>query len=537
MKYRATTGSLTLAVLALKRDRIRLVAWVLGIALLTAAMVAAFTKMLPAEEDVVNMLIAHATNPVTRIFLGAVAGVNIGGFVMFRVSTVLAVAIAFFGMLTVTRHTRQNEENSCEELTGSTVVGRHASLLAAVLVTTAATIALAILIALAFIVNGQPAAGSFAAGAALGAVGIAFAGIAAITAQLTDTTRSANGIAGLVMAVAFLVSGLGNMLGEFNESSMELSSAWPVWLSPFGWYQQILAFHDNNWWILLLFVIFFVLTLALAFVLNKRRDVGMGIIPARKGPATAAPALLSPLGLAWKLQHKLFLLWAGAAFLFGGVLGSAVGELSEQMGELERADQIFGEIFGMSETFSMAIAGLLGSFIVFYTVQAFTRMISEEASGLTEPVLAAAVSPLRWILSHYVLILSGTLTVLLFLGLGGAASALVEDGIRWHKVVQSALLQAPAILVLAGFSIMAFGLIPRWSGSLAWTALVISLLTGPFLGPALDLPLWAQKISPFTHLPSTTETITAGPIISLSLIAMLLTAIGLISFSRRSMRT
>ena len=536
MYTNAFLGTGTLAMLALKRDRIRLAIWILGIALLLGFMVAAFGKMLPTDGDIITMATAHGSNPVMRVFLGPISGVSLGGFMMFRISTMFAVIIAFFGILTVTRHTRHNEETGCEELTGSTVVGRHAGLLAALIITTAGNILLAVLLALAFIVNGHPVGGSFAAGAALGAVGIAFAGVAAITAQLADTTRGANGMAGLVMGAAFLVSGIGNMLGDFNPATIEITSAWPVWLSPFGWYQQIHAFYQNNWWIILLFAVFFALTAKAAFMLNSRRDVGMGIIPARKGPAAASPGLLSPLGLAWRLQRKLFMIWSLAALVFGAVLGGATTELSERMRSMERAEAL-GDIFGMSETFTMALVAILGPFVVFYTVQAFLRMVSEEADGLAEPVLATAVTRLKWIMSHITCFVLGTLAILLALGLGAAVASIIEPDIRVLKLLEAAMIQAPPILILAGLSIMIFGLAPRWSGTLAWAALIISLLTGPFFGPALDLPQWAQNVSPFTHAPPVTEPVTAAPIIVLLVIAALLTSAGLVSYCRRSIRT
>jgi ABC-2 type transport system permease protein len=164
-------------------------------------------------------------------------------------------------------------------------------------------------------------------------------------------------------------------------------------------------------------------------------------------------------------------------------------------------------------------------------------MVSEEADGLAETILATAVTRLQWILSHITCFVLGTLAILLALGFGAAVVSIIEPDIRVLKLLEAAMIQAPAILVLAGLSIMIFGLAPRWSGTLAWAALVISMLAGPFFGPALDLPQWAQNISPFTHTPFPTETITATPIIVLLLIAAVLSAGGLISFSRRSIQT
>jgi polyether ionophore transport system permease protein len=48
---------------------------------------------------------------------------------------------------------------------------------------------------------------------------------------------------------------------------------------------------------------------AVAFALLARRDVGAGVLPARLGPATAAPWLRSPLALAWRLHRGMLLAW------------------------------------------------------------------------------------------------------------------------------------------------------------------------------------------------------------------------------------
>ena len=287
---------------------------------------------------------------------------------------------------------------------------------------------------------------------------------------------------------------------------------------------------------MLLFAAFFILTVQVAFALNSRRDVGMGIIPARKGPAAASPGLLSLLGLAWRLQRNLLMVWAIAAVVFGAVLGGATTELAERMGGMERAE-VLGDIFGMSETFAMALVAILGPFVVFYTVQAFLRAVSEEANGLTEPILATAVTRQNWFLSHITCFVLGTLAILLTLGLGSAVASIAEPEIRVLKLLEAAMIQAPAILVLAGLAIAIFGLAPRWSPTVAWAALIVSILVGPFFGPALDLPLWVQNISPFTHVPAVTEPVSAAPIIVMLLIAAALTAIGLLSYSRRSMIT
>ena len=82
---------------------------------------------------------------------------------------------------------------------------------------------------------GQPTLGSFTVGMATGALGIVFAGVAAVAVQIFSTTRGASGFAAAVLGLAFVVSGVGNMLGQADASGLRLESAWPAWLSALGW--------------------------------------------------------------------------------------------------------------------------------------------------------------------------------------------------------------------------------------------------------------------------------------------------------------
>ena len=183
------------------------------------------------HQALVEEIELFAGTPALRIF-GVVSGVSVGSAFMTRGYLLLAVLAALMSALAVVRHTRQNEETGRAEMVGAAVVGRHAGLAAALIVTVGANIVLAGLLGLAGIVNGLPATGSFMAGLAVGAIGIVFAGIAAVTVQLSSTTRGASGLAAAVLALSFLVSGLGNMLGSVDASGVRVVSAWPVWLSP-----------------------------------------------------------------------------------------------------------------------------------------------------------------------------------------------------------------------------------------------------------------------------------------------------------------
>lgn len=528
-------GTFALTKLAIRRDRIRLTLWVLGITILVASITATFSGIFATQEELVNVIKTLSGSPAMRAFLAPASGASLGGFIMVRTSTLIVVLFSLLSMQTVVRHTRGNEETGRSEMIGSTVVGRYASLTSVLIVVVSLNFLLSILTGLAFIINGLDFAGSMAAGFSFGAVGLFFGGIGAITSQLSESGRGANGLSGVVLGVAFLLSSIGNILGDVKESGVEVISAWPAWLSPLGWYQQIHAFHQNNWWVLILFIAFFLLSVSIAFTLNNKRDLGAGLIPPGRGPEFASKRLLSPLGLAFRLQRNLFLGWAIPMLIFGAVFGAISSEFNQAISSVEGSERIFGDNLNMNETFLAAIIGIIGSFVIFYMVQSLMRMGTEESNGYLEPVLSTSVSRASWMLSHIFWSFLGAMSLLVILGLSAGLTASVEAGVSVLTILEASILQGPAILSVAGVVILALGFLPSWSSSMSWFVLGISIIAGPFLGPLLDLPTWVQNISPFTHLPEVTGDFTALPIAILLGLCILLTVIGVRGFQQRSL--
>ena len=491
------------------------------------------------HQALVEEIELFAGTPALRIF-GVVSGVSIGSAFMTRGYLLLAVLAALMSALAVVRHTRQNEETGRAEMVGAAVVGRHAGLAAALIVTVGANIVLAGLLGVAGIVTGLPATGSFMAGFAVGAIGIVFAGIAAVTVQLSSTTRGASGLAAAVLALAFLVSGLGNMLGTVDASGVRVVSAWPVWLSPVGWGQQMRPFGGDIWWPLCLFAVAFVALVAAASMLATRRDVGSGILADRRGHAEAAPRLLSPFGLAWRLQRGALLGWAVGLAGFGLIFGAIIDEIRDTGGAT--AD-FYARMTGsdeMVEAWGTSMVEMVGMVVAVYAVQILLRMRAEEADGPLEPVLATAVSRPRWVISHVLNAGLGALLLLLVFTVSmGFTAGLVLGDVpgQLRALVEAGLVQWPGVMVIGGVVVALTGLLPRWAGPVSWAVVMVSILLGPLFGAAtFQLPTWVQDISPFTHIPrAPAAAITALPVVGLLVISALLAVAGLVAFRRRDL--
>jgi ABC-2 type transport system permease protein len=183
--------------------------------------------------------------------------------------------------------------------------------------------------------------------------------------------------------------------------------------------------------------------------------------------------------------------------------------------------------------------GLFGLIAAAYGIQATLRMRNEETSGRAEPVLSTAVGRLRWVGSHLVFSLLGPAAALAAAGLAmGLTHGLNtgDVGRELPRVLAGAMVQLPAVWVLAGVTIVLFGLLPQLP-AVSWGALAICLLFG-MVGAALQFDQWVLDISPFTHLPRLPGgEVSAAPLVWLSALAVALAVAGLAGFRRRDVPT
>ena len=533
----ALAGSTRLIRLALRRDRFVLPAWIL---VLTALM-AMFTNMsvngLPTEQDIVRETQFMAGNPGMRL-LSLSAGANVGAYAMSRSYLTLAILAAVMSILAVVRHTRQSEERGRAELLRAGVVGPSASLAAAVLVTMAANVVLAPLLGLAMIVNGQPAGSSLAAGAAVAAVGVAFTGVAAVTSQLSSTARGANGLAMAVLAVACVLSGLGNMLGSVDPSGLVAFSAWPGRLSPIGWGYEIRPFGGDHWWLLAPFAIFAVVLLIVAGWYAARRDLGRGVFPVQAGPAAASLGLLRPFGLAWRLQRPTFLGWLVGLLGFGLIFGSVAESATKMEGAMREWYQRTSGTDQMLDAFTTAIIQIAAMMVAIYAVQIVLRMREEEVRSRLEPVLGTAVSRPRWMMSYVLNVGLGAAVLLVAFAVGMALTAglvLGNTAGLLRDLTGAALAQLPGVLVIAAVVVVLFAVLPRWAATISWLLLGASVLISPSFGRSLGLPQWVLDMSPFAYQKAPALEIESVAIMVMLAVSVALVAAGLAVFRRRDL--
>ena len=94
------------------------------------------------------------------------------------------------------------------------------------------------------------------------------------------------------LAVAFVVSGVGNMLGHADAERPRRVRAWPTWLSPIGWGYELRPFGGDHWWLLMPSVALAGVLLFCAGRYAARRDLGRGrdVSADRPRPGLGVPA-------------------------------------------------------------------------------------------------------------------------------------------------------------------------------------------------------------------------------------------------------
>lgn len=309
---------LRLALFQTSRERVTLPVWILGITLLTFATSTAVVSQFGDEASQAAILTLAASNPAFLFLRGLPDGTGVGAVVFFQGYAFTAVLAGLMSTFLVVRHTRSDEELGRAELLGAVPLPRAASLAATLMLTTAANFLLSVFVAAGFIGAGLPIAGAFSAGAAVGTVGVYFAGLAAVIAQVLPTGRSANGAAAGLVGAAYLTRGVGDALGAPSADLLHVVSAWPSLLSPIGWGQRVRPFTNPDLAVLLVPFTAAVVLGTLALLIRRWRDVGASLLPQRSGRERAGVGGASFVGLAWRLQRSTVVRW-------GGIHGSSGG--------------------------------------------------------------------------------------------------------------------------------------------------------------------------------------------------------------------
>jgi ABC-2 type transport system permease protein len=534
----------TLILQRIRRDRLQLLIWIAGIALLALFSVSAVEKTYGDPAGRENILQLAVANPSILMLRGTPEGGGLDQFVFFEIFTFIAVLAGLMSTFLAVRHSRAEEESGRAELLAATPAGRTSPTVATFVYGALVNLVNGLFVALAFIAGGLDTKGSLVAGCATAAVGLTFVAVGLFTAQLMRTSRGANGVAAAAVTAAYVIRGIGDALGTPSADHLHMTVAWWSWISPIGWGQLTLAYDANTLTPLLLNLALTAAFVSLVFVLQAQRDSGASLLPDRLGRVNARDSLSTSLGLAWRLQWPTVVGWCvGSAFagLLTGSLAHAVAGAGTADPSVEKIMEglIPGGKGSLVQLFISAIFAMVGVLAAACATQVIIRMRQEEVAGTAEQVLATRVSRARWLIGYFTV---GTASVVLVLLSGAAASGLsaLAAGDASAPVSDSfaaAAAQLPAALLYLSVLALVFVALPGWTVGLGWTLLGLGAVFGLF-GGLVGMPEWIRDLSPFTHspVPVGTSTDWSGGVWMLC-IAVVIAVLATAGMKRRELNT
>jgi ABC-2 type transport system permease protein len=520
------TGTWALVRFIVRRDRVRLAVWIAGITLLVLSTAASVEGLYPTQADL-DKAAQTANDNAALIALNAPSYAldTLGGQAVFNVGSFGYVVMALMGMFLVGRHTRADEEAGRTELLRATVLGRNAPVTAVLVVAAGAFAVLGGLIALSMLSQDLRTAGSVLYGLAMGAFGLLFACVTAVTVQLTEHNRAALGFAGALLGASYVL----RAVGDVGDDTLS-------WASPMGWAQAARPYAGERWWTLLLLAGAAIVCVAGAFVLLGLRDLGGGLVPPRPGPPVASTALIgSRLGLPFRLQRASLVAWTIGLGLTGVSYGSVGQDVRDLIGNNSAFEDIIAQGGGsLTDAFFTTSLLMLALIAGGFAISSTLRLRSEEAGGHAEPLLATGLGRTPWVTSYLAVALGGSAALMAAAGLGMGLTygVAVSDLGQVGRLVGAAVAFVPALWVLVGVTLVLFGFAPRATAA-AWGVLVACFVIGLF-AELLNLPGWLVDVSPFQHVPAMpSEGFALMPVVALTATAAVLIVAGVVGFRRR----
>ena len=456
---------------------------------------------------------------------GRVEGIDsLGGIIADEFGFLAAFLLPLLGISLVAQASRAEEEAGRLELVLAGRVARYVPILAGLIVASAAILVIAIAFAIGLSVFGVPATRSVLYAASLGALAFVFAGLAALLAQVTLHTRGVYTWGLLVLAVAYVLRGVG-----------DVTNTWLTWLSPLGWAEKAAPFGDIRWWTLLIPLAVGGLLAALAILVAGRRDLGSALVRAGAGHPRASMWLRSPLGLATAIHRPAFLGWLAGTLILAGLMGALARQFIDAVLGNPAMAEALGVSSGRPTDAMVALTQLYIAIIATgYVVQAVGSLRGEETAGRLEVRLSGTLSRIRWLAAHALVIVLGLVVIVV------VSSVLLAAGTAWStgtamdvgRTLAAGAAYLPAELLAANLALALFGLWPRALPA-AWAVVALAAFIA-FLGPGLKLPGWVLDLAPTTHVGNPPlGTVEAPSLVVLGAIAAALWVAAAVGFRRR----
>lgn len=524
----------TLFLLYLKRDWKKVLVWVLGLGLFSAAFIPAFEEIAKGQ----GLLGMYETmqNPAMIAMVGPTPIETAGDYTLGAMyAHEMLLFCGLFAMviaaLHVVSHTRKEEDLGLTELVRSFQIGRQANSFAVMMETLLINVLLALFISgvmMSFGADTISAKGSFLFGASIGIAGILGAGIALVMAQIMPASSGATGSTLGIIGLLYIVRAGTDI---FN---VDLSM-----INPLGWTYLTYPFTENNLIPLIFAIIFSIIMLVIAFSLEGARDMGAGYLPEREGRESAKKSLLSVRGLFIKINKGVMISWLIAFVFMGAAYGSIYGDMQTFLGSNEMLKQMFTHSgVTIEESFTGTIMMVMIGLVSILPIAIVNKLFSEESRLHLSQLYATKVTRSQFYWTSIGLAIFASLVgILLAAGaLGGTAITSMGDKSTMDIIdfLAAGFNFLPSVLFFTSLAALALGWAPKL-GKVVYIYLAYSFFLNYF-GGILDLPKWFSNTAIQSWIPRMPlEDFDVPIFITITVISIAIMIIGYLGYHRRDM--
>ncbi|MFD1929554.1 ABC transporter permease [Sporosarcina siberiensis] len=518
----------------LKRDWRKIVLWVLGLGLFSAAFIPAFKEI--AKGEGLAAMFETLNNPAMISMVGPTPAetaidYTLGAMYAHEILLFSGLFAMIISVLHVISHTRKEEDLGLTELVRSFQVGRQANALATMIETLFINVLLALFITglmLSFGGDTITVEGSLLFGASVGMAGVIGAGIALVMAQIMSTSSGATSSSLGIIGFLYIVR------AGTDVSNVDLSI-----INPLSWTYLTYPFTENNWTPLVFSMIFSVITISIAFVLEGNRDMGAGYLPVREGRGNAKNSLLSVHGLFIKINKGVIISWFIGFGILGAVYGAIYGDMQTFLESNEMIKQMF-TLTGASieESFTGTIMMVLTGLVSILPIVIVNKLFTEETRLHLSQLHATKVSrgQLYWT-SIGIAVFASLIGILLAaVGLGSTALAAMGGSSTMNLLdfLAAGYNFLPSVLFFIGLASLALGWAPKL-GKVVYAYLGYSFILNYF-GGILDLPDWFFKTAIQSWIPQMPlKEFDPLTFTTITVISIALMVVGYLGYSKRDM--
>lgn len=513
-----------------RRERIISTVWIVLIVGFTFLIALMYPSLL-GDDVTKTAMLEMLKSPAMVGMLGPVYGADVYtvGISFSQMMTVwVMITFAVMNIFFVNRHTRTDEEQGRLEMLRSLPVGKLTNSVAAITGAFILNFIIAALTSVAILIvnfEGCSVIGAVLYSFEIGTFGFLMAAVTLLCAQLFSTSRGSSGAAYTMLGIFYLM----RIAGDYTDGIIS-------YISPMGLGLRVFAFHDNNLYPIVIQLLESVVLIIISLAVCVKRDLGEGVIPAKKGRAYAKKSLLSPFGFALRLTKNAAIVWCAVIFIVAAMYGSIIGDIDSFIESNDFYKQIMmiddNTANNLTDNFIAMLFLIMAHIAVIPVITIAGKLRSEESHGRLEQIFARSVKRPHMIGAFTVIALIESALVLFCAVLGLYTPSIGAETVVFGDLLKSGMCYLPGMWVFAGISILLTGILPK-GGVLVWFVYAYSFGV-VYLGGMLKLPEVFQTFSPFGNIPQLPiQEFNIVPLIILTLTAIILIALGIWKFNKR----